>query len=267
MALRTFYMLAQSKYICQSCREKIHDFITTPALLTMYLTTASSYVFIAYLTQALTAESAATTQTSSSVVSFLLPSRSTSAGYHVYASPITSDATTTQYLLACQSQFAAIPYSCEGDFSSLTLTYGPKTMHLNLGPSVGLEYDCQLSPAVCTVTSSGIVATSTVVTLAAGETSQSMTPVTVLMATTSTSSSSSSSSTSRTTTAPATTSDGGKVCKRKAKTTSSVDGEGDDDSGCSSSSSPSSGGAGRIEVGLVLFGATAVAALVGVVIL
>ncbi|KAI0168433.1 hypothetical protein BJ166DRAFT_590874 [Pestalotiopsis sp. NC0098] len=231
----------------------------------MYLTTAASYVFIAYLTQALTAESAATTQTSSSVVSFLLPSRSTSAGYHVYASPITSDATTTQYLLACQSQFAAIPHSCEGDFSSLTLTYGPKTMHLNLGPSVGLEYDCQLSPAVCTVTSSGIVATSTVVTLAAGETSQSMTPVTVLMVTTSTSSSSS--STSRTTTATATTSDGGKVCKRKAKTTSSVDGGGDDDSGCSSSSSPSSGAAGRIEVGLVLFGATAVAALVGVVIL
>lgn len=232
----------------------------------MYPTTASSYIFIAYIAQALTAESAATTQTSSSVASFLLPSRSTPVGYHVYASPITSDATTTQYLLACQSQFAAIPYSCEGDFSSLTLTYGPRTMHLNLGPSVGLEYDCQLSPAVCTVTSSGIVATSTVVTLAAEETSQSMTPVTVLMAATSTRSSS---STSTTTTSKATTSDGGEVCKRKAKTSSSVDGGGDDDSTCSSSSSSSSssGGAGRIEVGLVLFGATAVAAVVGVVIL
>jgi hypothetical protein len=221
----------------------------------MFLTTTSDFVLAASLAQVLVAgAAAATTTTSSSVASFLLPSRSTSAGYHIYASAITSDATTTQYLLGCQSQVSATSYSCDGDFNSLTLTYGAGSMHLNLGPTVGVEYDCQLSPAVCTITSSGIVATSTVVSLASSEMSQSMTPVTVLMAAASTTSSSSS-----TTTTAATTSGGNEVCKRKVKSGSDGSTGGDDGSTCSSG--------GRFELGLVLFGATAVAALVGVVIL
>ncbi|KAM0812634.1 hypothetical protein AB5N19_12625 [Seiridium cardinale] len=235
---------------------------------------------------------AATTKTTTSTASFFLPSRSMPAGYHIYATPITSDSSTTQYLLACQSQFDVTSNSCGGDFNGLTLTYGPSSMHLNLGPTVGLEYNCKLSPAVCTVTSSGIVASSTVLSLASSETPRSITAVTVLddgrikgNGAKTTSTTMSSTKASSTGTAATTTSTGGSggsvVCKRKVTNggdNGGSGGSGDDgataaggDAAATTTAGTGSGdtcsAGNRFEIGVLLSGMTVLGVVVGMVVL
>ncbi|KAI0128891.1 hypothetical protein BJ170DRAFT_350905 [Xylariales sp. AK1849] len=208
------------------------------------------------------------TKTSTTSTSLFLPSRSTAAGYHIYASVLTTAADATEYLLACQTPFAT-QYTCGGDFTGVTLTHGPSTMHLNLGPWVGLEYDCSRGAgsagAVCTTTSSGIVATSTVATLASSASAAWMTGVTVVAVDSGTQTSSPTATTSSTTTGATsaatttTSSGGGGVCTRDpsnnsasgAATMAAPGGE----SGCSTGH--------KGEVAVILTGILAIGAVVG----
>ncbi|KAF5664296.1 hypothetical protein FHETE_7179 [Fusarium heterosporum] len=54
-----------------------------------------------------------------------IPPRKTGDATNIYASVITKDATMTEYLLACQTNFDAdtTDYTCDGDFKGVTVTY------------------------------------------------------------------------------------------------------------------------------------------------
>ncbi|KAK8029867.1 hypothetical protein PG993_011158 [Apiospora rasikravindrae] len=138
---------------------------------------------------------AAFSTTKSSTSTFLLPSISTSASEHIYATLITADDATTLWALGCQPDVSAATPTCTGAFRPRrTLTSGPSTMHLELGDRGGgsSDYDCtraladsggSSSPFTCRINSGpaaqiGAAATATTTTLTAA--GAWMTPVTVI---------------------------------------------------------------------------------------
>lgn len=151
-------------------------------------------------------------------------------------------------------------------------------MHVNMGPLVGLEYDCALSStAVCTVTSSGIVASSTVLSLAAADTSRSITAVTILddgrakgTGVKTSSSTTVTTGTVATVTSSTTGSGSGAVCKRKVGSSNGGGGGngatatgGDAATTTGSGSGDSCSGGSKGEVGMIVGGALALAAVLG----
>lgn len=57
-----------------------------------------------------------------------------------WASVITADASLTEYLVACQTASAS-PDACDGPYTGVTLTQGPKTMSVSMG---GRTYACDI---------------------------------------------------------------------------------------------------------------------------
>ncbi|KAM0328566.1 hypothetical protein ACHAQA_004974 [Verticillium albo-atrum] len=93
------------------------------------MTSFRIFAALAAVAQVLAASSSRTT------TSVWLPSRTTRAGDHIYASVITAvpEKSSTEYLLACTSVFKSpYPSSC-GDFRGVTLTQGPETMRIEFG--------------------------------------------------------------------------------------------------------------------------------------
>ncbi|KAG9254460.1 uncharacterized protein F5Z01DRAFT_106490 [Emericellopsis atlantica] len=58
----------------------------------------------------------------------------------LWASVITADASSTEYLVACQTA-SAHPDACDGPYTGVTLTQGPQTMGLSMG---GRTYACDI---------------------------------------------------------------------------------------------------------------------------
>lgn len=178
---------------------------------------------------------ASTTATTTRTI--FLPSRSTGSATNIYASIITEESSTTEFLLACQTAFSS-PYSCDGEFQGVTLTYGESIMDVAFGPTA---YDCNYtSSAVCeTRISSG---PGSAITIAAQELSSRMTAITILdvdkKKTTKTTKA------SQTAAAPAQTTaqqDSG-LCKRKTTHNSGDSSDSGSDSGGSGSSGSSGSG-------------------------
>ncbi|KAM5368271.1 hypothetical protein ACJZ2D_009637 [Fusarium nematophilum] len=159
-----------------------------------------------------------------------LPPRETGSASNIYASVITKDASKTEYLLACQTNFGS-SYTCDGDFHGVTVTYEKSAMDIAFKATT---YDCELgSSAVCaTKTKSSDDERTT--TLDASESSSWMTAITVLEV---------KKTTSKSSAASTETQSSGNLCKRKTRGSGSGDSDGDSgsSSGGSSSSKGSSG--------------------------
>ncbi|KAF7550636.1 hypothetical protein G7Z17_g5570 [Cylindrodendrum hubeiense] len=180
------------------------------------------------------ADAASTTGTTTQTV--FLPPLSTGSASNIYASIITETDSTTKYLLACSTFFAS-PYSCEGPYNGVTVTYGPSEMDVNIGAST---YDCELGSSAVCATKTASAADERTTTLNPTESAQWMTPITVLD--TGKKSSSKKSSSSKTNTADAQESSGSSgLCKRKT-TNSGSDGSSSGSSSSSSSSKSSKSG-------------------------
>lgn len=93
----------------------------------------------------------------STKAAFFLPPAPTSdssaqEGQNIWASVLTSDASATEYLLACETAFDS-PSDCDGPYTGVTLTYGSSTMGVELD---GTHYACshgQGKDAVCAIKS------------------------------------------------------------------------------------------------------------------
>ncbi|KAM0345595.1 hypothetical protein ACHAPU_006248 [Fusarium lateritium] len=85
----------------------------------MHPITLSLLALTPYLVEAQKSTTHYTTET------ILIPPRKTGDATNIYASVITKDATMTEYLLACQTNFDAdtSDYTCDGDFKGVTVTY------------------------------------------------------------------------------------------------------------------------------------------------
>ncbi|KAI6777902.1 uncharacterized protein J7T54_008552 [Emericellopsis cladophorae] len=68
----------------------------------------------------------------------------------LWASVITADASSTEYLVACQTA-SATPDACDGPYTGVTLTQGPQTMDVSMG---GRTYACDIreQDALCEIT-------------------------------------------------------------------------------------------------------------------
>lgn len=85
----------------------------------------------------------ADTLATSTTANFFLPTPASGDGkaqeeQNIWASVISSDASATEYLLACETAFAS-PEDCDGPYTGVTLTYGSKTMGVELD---GTKYAC-----------------------------------------------------------------------------------------------------------------------------
>ncbi|KAL4722997.1 hypothetical protein ACLX1H_010238 [Fusarium chlamydosporum] len=69
-----------------------------------------------------------TTQYSTSTV--FIPPMKTGTATEIYASMITSDSSSTKYLLGCQSDLDASTYSCDNDFDHITYTQYPNKVQV-----------------------------------------------------------------------------------------------------------------------------------------
>ncbi|CAJ0552207.1 Ff.00g061860.m01.CDS01 [Fusarium sp. VM40] len=169
------------------------------------------------------AEAKSTTHYSTETV--FIPPRKTGSATNIYASLITEDASKTEYLLACQTNFGS-SYTCDGEFTGVTVTYEKSRMDVAFDVT---SYGCGLGKdkAVCALQIETAKAETT--TLASSESSLWMTAITVVdvkkRKTTSTKSH-----------LPKETGTSNRLCKRKVH-----HGSGDSDSS-SGGSSGSSGG-------------------------
>jgi hypothetical protein len=70
-------------------------------------------------------------------------------GQALWASVITADASSTEYLVACQTAYTQ-PDSCDGPYTGVTVTKGPQTMGVAMG---GKTYACDIreEDAICEV--------------------------------------------------------------------------------------------------------------------
>ncbi|KPM37664.1 hypothetical protein AK830_g8910 [Neonectria ditissima] len=175
-------------------------------------------------------EAASTTRTSTETI--FLPSQSTGSASRIYASIITQVSSRTEYLLACQTAFSS-PYSCDGPFNGVTVTYGASEMDVKIGAAT---YDCELgSSAVCATKTASSDDESTT-TLNSRESASWMTAITVLRVEKKTSKTASSKST---TAKAAETDSDSKLCKRR--TTGHSSGHSGSDSDSDSGSKSGSG--------------------------
>ncbi|KAJ3457937.1 hypothetical protein MRS44_012046 [Fusarium solani] len=171
--------------------------------------------------------------TKTAVKTVFLPPRQTGTVKNIYASIITEEASKTEYLLACQTNFNS-PYTCGGEFTGITVTYEKSMVDVSFNTTT---YDCELgSAAVCATKtqSSGDAATTT---LAPSESSAWMTPITVLEV-----QKKKTTKKKSTATAAPTAGSSSKHCKRKVHGSSGGDSSSGGSSGSSGSSSGSSGG-------------------------
>lgn len=76
--------------------------------------------------------------TKSSKTSLFLPSRSTGSATDIWASVITESASTTEYYLACSTQWTS-PDKCDGDFTGVTMTVAPSAVDVAFGKTT---YEC-----------------------------------------------------------------------------------------------------------------------------
>ncbi|KAK7409130.1 hypothetical protein QQX98_008680 [Neonectria punicea] len=186
------------------------------------------------LAASLLAEAASTTRTSTETI--FLPSRSTGSASRIYASVITEVSSRTEYLLACQTVFSS-PYSCDGPFNGVTVTYGASEMDVKIGAAT---YDCELgSSAVCATKTASSDDESTT-TLNSRESSSWMTAITVLHVEKKTSKKADS-KTETAKEAAETDSNGSSLCKRRTNGHSSGGDSGSGSSGSDSSGSDSGG--------------------------
>ncbi|KIL85297.1 hypothetical protein FAVG1_11252 [Fusarium avenaceum] len=171
---------------------------------------------------------AAKSTTHYSTETVFIPPRKTGSATNIYASLITEDASKTEYLLACQTNFGS-SYTCDGEFTGVTVTYEKSRMDVAFNVT---SYGCGLGKdqAVCALQTETAKAETT--TLASSESSLWMTAITVVdvkkRKTTSTKSH-----------LPEETGTSNKLCKRKVHHGS---GDSDSSSGDSSGGSSSSSG-------------------------
>ncbi|WZH45934.1 hypothetical protein QYS62_007003 [Fusarium acuminatum] len=171
------------------------------------------------------AEAKSTTHYSTETV--FIPPRKTGSATNIYASLITEDASKTEYLLACQTNFGS-SYTCDGEFTGVTVTYEKSRMDVAFNVT---SYDCGLgnNQAVCALQTGTSKAETT--TLTSSESSLWMTAITIVdvkkRKTTSTKSH----------LPKETGSSSNKLCKRKVH-----HGSGDSDSSGGGSGGDSSGG-------------------------
>ncbi|KAH6997363.1 hypothetical protein EDB80DRAFT_149299 [Ilyonectria destructans] len=192
--------------------------------------TESTTLGLVALAAALT-NAASTTRTTTQTI--FLPPQSTGSASNIYASIITETDSTTKYLLACSTIFAS-PYSCDGPYNGVTVTYGASEMDVKIGAAT---YDCELGSSAVCATKTASSADERTTTLDPTASSAWMTPITVLD---SNKSSKKKSSSSKTNTADAAeTSNSAALCKRRTTTNSGSDGDSSSDSSSSSSSKSS----------------------------
>ncbi|KAG5660399.1 hypothetical protein KAF25_003005 [Fusarium avenaceum] len=167
---------------------------------------------------------AAKSTTHYSTETVFIPPRKTGSATNIYASLITEDASKTEYLLACQTNFGS-SYTCDGEFTGVTVTYEKSRMDVAFNVT---SYGCGLGKdqAVCALQTETAKAETT--TLASSESSLWMTAITFVdvkkRKTTSTKSH-----------LPEETGTSNKLCKRKVH-------HGSGDSGSSSGGSGDSSG-------------------------
>ncbi|KAI8297871.1 hypothetical protein K4K59_003185 [Colletotrichum sp. SAR11_240] len=146
-----------------------------------------------------------------------LPPRSTRAGENIYASVITAAPSSTEFLLACTSNFRSAA-SCS-QFSGVTLTYGNSTMKIGFRSET---FDCTRgSTARCSVGGANNAAAAETV-LSSSESASWSTAITIIAGHDKLNSAKSKTSSTSTTPASAATSTANGVCKRA--TTDDVDG-------------------------------------------
>ncbi|KAF4837618.1 hypothetical protein CGCSCA4_v011788 [Colletotrichum siamense] len=146
-----------------------------------------------------------------------LPPRSTRAGENIYASVITAAPSSTEFLLACTSNFRSVA-SCS-QFSGVTLTYGNSTMKIGFRSET---FDCTRgSTARCSVGGANNAAAAETV-LSSSESASWSTAITIIGGHDKLNSAKSKTSSTSTTPASAATSTANGVCKRA--TTGDVDG-------------------------------------------
>ncbi|KAF4911927.1 hypothetical protein CGCF415_v003925 [Colletotrichum fructicola] len=146
-----------------------------------------------------------------------LPPRSTRTGENIYASVITAAPSSTEFLLACTSNFRSAA-SCS-QFSGVTLTYGNSTMKIGFRSDT---FDCTRgSTARCSVGGADNAAAAETV-LASSESASWSTAITIIAGHDKLNSAKSKTSSTSTTPASAATSTANGVCKRA--TTGDVDG-------------------------------------------
>ncbi|KAK2733577.1 hypothetical protein CKAH01_08372 [Colletotrichum kahawae] len=151
-----------------------------------------------------------------------LPPRSTRAGENIYASVITAAPSSTEFLLACTSNFRSAA-SCS-QFSGVTLTYGNSTMKIGFRSET---FDCTRgSTARCSVGGANNAAAAETV-LSSSESASWSTAITIIAGHDKLSSAKSKTSSTSTTPASAATSTAAAngVCKR-ATTGDEVDVDG-----------------------------------------
>ncbi|KAM0186320.1 hypothetical protein ACHAPA_011210 [Fusarium lateritium] len=174
---------------------------------------------------------AAKSTTHYSTETVFIPPRKTGSATNIYASLITEDASKTEYLLACQTNFDS-SYTCDGEFTGITVTYKQSRMDAAFGVT---SYGCGLGndKAACTFQTASAKAETR--TLSSSESSVWMTAITFVdvkkRKTTSTKSHA----------AEETGSSSNKLCKRKVTHHSGDGGDSDSSSGGSSGGGTSSG--------------------------
>jgi hypothetical protein len=188
----------------------------------MRSTTLSLLALAPYLAEAVKSTTHYSTET------VFIPPRKTGSATNIYASLITEDASKTEYLLACQTNFDS-SYTCDGEFTGVTVTYAESRMDVAFNVT---SYGCGLGndQAVCAFQTGTTEAETR--TLTSSESSLWMTAITFVdvkkRKTTSTKSH-----------LPEETGTSNKLCKRR------VHGSGDSDSSSGGSSGgDTSGGTG-----------------------
>ncbi|QPC79173.1 hypothetical protein HYE68_009925 [Fusarium pseudograminearum] len=168
-----------------------------------------------------------TTKYSSTAV--FIPPVKTGSATNIYASIITSDGSSTEYLLGCQTALRASTYSCDNDFSGITYTRYKSSMDVKFGVT---SFGCETGndQAICaTKTATGDAETRT---LSSSESSLWMTAITFVdvkkRKTTSTH-------------AKETGSSSPKLCKRKVRDHANSGSSGGSDSGSDNGSGSGSG--------------------------
>jgi uncharacterized membrane protein YgcG len=192
----------------------------------MRSTTLSLFALAPYLTEAVKSTTHYSTET------VFLPPRKTGSATNIYASLITENASKTEYLLACQTNFDS-SYTCDGEFTGVTVTYKQSRMDVAFGVT---SYGCGLGndQAVCAFQTGTAKAETR--TLTSSESSLWMTAITFVdvkkRKTTSTKSH----------LPKETGTSSNKLCKRKNHGSGDSSSSGGGSSGDSDSSSGSSGG-------------------------
>ncbi|CAM1509709.1 Fc.00g000440.m01.CDS01 [Cosmosporella sp. VM-42] len=189
---------------------------------------------LALAVAALTEAGGSTTSTRTQTI--FLPQRSTGSASNIYASIITETSSTTQYLLACQTDFSA-SYTCDGDFHGVTLTYGASDIDVAFDATT---YDCEYGKSAVCETRTASSASDSTITLNSQQISSWMTAITIIDA--GKKAKTTKSSSTKTDQAPAATTEGDSsgLCKRK--TTHNSDDGGDSDSSDSSNGGGSGSG-------------------------